>query len=155
MQAQADQSPSPDTLLCFALYSTVHALGRTYAPLLTSLGLTYPQYLTMLVLWDGDDVSVKTIGDRLYLDSGTLTPLLKRLEHAGLVTRCRDHADERQVKIRLTGKGRNLQRKARSIPTALARAIRQPAEKITSLTHDLKSLRSSLIASRCEEALAD
>src|SRR5436190_22787125 len=94
--------------LCFAIYSTAHAFNRVYKPLLDALGLTYPQYLVMLILWEREGPSVSEIGERLHLDSGTLTPLLKRLEAAGLVRRARDPADERQVRIALTLKGRAL-----------------------------------------------
>ena len=97
-----------DNQVCFAIYSTAHAFNRVYKPLLDRLGLTYPQYLVMLVLWERDDIAVKEIGERLYLDSGTLTPLLKRLEAADLVKRTRSTADERQVLIALTAKGRAL-----------------------------------------------
>src|ERR1700733_13776837 len=90
-----------DSQLCFALYSTTHALTKAYAPLLERLGLTYPQYLVMLVLWESEGLTVKELGERLQLDSGTLTPLLKRLEAAGLVRRERDRRDERQVRIGL------------------------------------------------------
>src|SRR3954463_16375045 len=86
-----------DNQLCFAVYAAAHAFNATYKPLLEPLGLTYPQYLAMLVLWEEDGVTVSAIGSRLGLDSGTLTPLLKRLEAAGLVSRLRDAADERQV----------------------------------------------------------
>src|SRR5205807_9052080 len=86
-----------DNQLCFAIYSTAHAFNRVYKPLLDKLGLTYPQYLVMLVLWERDGVSVKNIGERLFLDSGTLTPLLKRLEAAELIQRKRSTEDERQV----------------------------------------------------------
>src|SRR5689334_24429696 len=88
--------------LCFAIYSTAHAFNRVYKPLLDRLGLTYPQYLVMLVLWERDGLSVKEIGERLFLDSGTLTPLLKRLEVAHLVKRTRSAEDERQVLVALT-----------------------------------------------------
>src|SRR5215467_14258900 len=88
--------------LCFAVYSTAHAFNRVYKPLLDRLGLTYPQYLVMLALWERDGVPVKEIGERLFLDSGTLTPLLKRLETAELVTRTRSAEDERQVIVALT-----------------------------------------------------
>ena len=91
--------------LCFAVYSTAHAFNRVYKPLLDRLGLTYPQYLVMLVLWERDDIPVKEIGDKLLLDSGTLTPLLKRLEAAGLIKRIRSRQDERQVLISLTPRG--------------------------------------------------
>ena len=94
-----------DNQICFAVYSTAHAFNRVYKPLLDKLGLTYPQYLVMLVLWERDGVPVKDIGERLFLDSGTLTPLLKRLEAAELVKRTRSTEDERQVLIALTAKG--------------------------------------------------
>src|SRR3954468_2994928 len=105
------QSPKPaadaswlqlDRQLCFALYSTSLAMTKLYKPLLAPLGLTYPQYLAMLVLWEEGDVAVHELGERLFLDSGTLTPLLKRLQAAGYVERSRDAADERRVRIALT-----------------------------------------------------
>ncbi|MFN3628424.1 MAG: MarR family winged helix-turn-helix transcriptional regulator, partial [Parvibaculum sp.] len=99
--------------LCFAVYSTAHAFNHFYKRLLAPLDITYPQYLVMLVLWEGDQLTVKEIGARLQLDSGTLTPLLKRLEGAGLVTRTRDQRDERQVRIGLTATGRALRERAR------------------------------------------
>src|SRR5881392_4037683 len=94
--------------ICFAVYSTAHAFNRVYKPLLDRLGLTYPQYLVMLVLWERDDVAVRDIGAKLFLDSGTLTPLPKRLEAAHLVTRTRSREDERQVLIALTPQGQAL-----------------------------------------------
>lgn len=109
-----------DDQLCFALYSASRAMTRAYGPLLEPLGLTYPQYVTMLVLWEQDDVSVTEIGERLALDSGTLTPLLKRLEQQGFVQRTRSDADERVVRVRLTAKGRALQKKALGVPAELA-----------------------------------
>src|SRR5882724_7676932 len=109
-----------DDQFCFALYNASRAVIRSYAPLLEPLGLTYPQYLVLLVLWEGDGVPVKQIGERLALDSGTLTPLLKRLEHQGLVERRRGDDDERVVRIHLTAVGRALRAKARKIPNALA-----------------------------------
>src|SRR3954462_10871670 len=108
------QHPDPDRLLhldnqlCFALYSASLAMTKLYKPLLDELGLTYPQYLVMLVLWERDGLTVSEIGERLSLDSGTLTPLLKRLEAAELVSRIRDTDDERRVHIRLTAAGRRL-----------------------------------------------
>ena len=108
--------------LCFAVYSTAHAFNRAYKPLLDRLGLTYPQYLVMLVLWERDGVPVKDIGERLLLDSGTLTPLLKRLEAAELVKRSRSTEDERQVLIALTPKGQALQEKARAVPAGILAA---------------------------------
>jgi MarR family transcriptional regulator, organic hydroperoxide resistance regulator len=109
-----------DEQLCFALYNASRALTRAYAPLLEPLGVTYPQYLVLLVLWERDGVPVKELGERLALDSGTLTPLLKRLEQQGLVVRRRGEDDERIVRIHLTPDGRALRAKARKIPTELA-----------------------------------
>ena len=109
-----------DEQLCFALYSASRAVIRAYAPLLQPLGLTYPQYLVLLVLWERDGLPVKDVGERLALDSGTLTPLLKRLEHQGLVERRRGEDDERVVRIHLTAAGRALRAKARKIPMDLA-----------------------------------
>ena len=108
-----------DNQLCFAVYAAAQAFTATYKPLLQPLGLTYPQYLTMLVLWEEDGLTVSAIGARLGLDSGTLTPLLKRLEAAGFVSRARDAADERQVRIALTPAGRSLKQKAKGIPAKL------------------------------------
>src|SRR6188768_3304422 len=97
-----------DNQLCFALYSASLAMTKLYKPLLEELGLTYPQYLAMLVLWERDDLMVSELGERLYLDSGTLTPLLKRLEAAGLIARTRAVQEERRVHISLTAAGRKL-----------------------------------------------
>lgn len=132
--------------LCFAVYSTAHAFTRAYKPLLAPLGLTYPQYLVMLVLWQQDDMTVKDIGARLQLDSGTLTPLLKRMSVAGLVARQRDDGDERQVRIQLTEKGAALRTRARRIPAHLARTIGQSVPDIAALRQQLTLLRDSLDA---------
>ena len=113
--------PTVESQLCFALYSTLHAVGRIYAEILPDLDLTYPQYLVMLVLWEQDGVSVKEIGRRLHLDSGTLTPLLRRLEAAGLLVRERSPSDERQRRIALTPKGAGLKEAARTVPERLRR----------------------------------
>jgi MarR family transcriptional regulator, organic hydroperoxide resistance regulator len=109
-----------DRQLCFALYSASRAMTRAYAPLLEPLGLTYPQYLVMLVLWEEESASVKKLGARLALDSGTLTPLLKRLEQRGLVSRRRDAEDERVVRIDLTAAGKQLRARARGVPAEVA-----------------------------------
>jgi MarR family transcriptional regulator, organic hydroperoxide resistance regulator len=135
-----------DNQVCFAIYSTAHAFNRIYKPLLDRLGLTYPQYLVMLVLWERDDVAVKEIGERLYLDSGTLTPLLKRLEAADLVKRTRSTADERQVLIALTAKGRALQEKARTVPQAILAASACSVGELSALKNDLVALRDQLNA---------
>ena len=109
-----------DRQVCFALYSATRAVTQLYRPVLDALGLTYPQYLVLLVLWERDGLTVKQVGERLALDSGTLTPLLKRLEHQGLVERRRGEDDERLVRIHLTAAGRALRHKARKIPAELA-----------------------------------
>lgn len=106
--------------LCFALYSASRAFTRAYQPLLEPLGLTYPQYLVMLVLWEGEPLSVSALGARLGLDSGTLTPLLKRLEQAKLVRRRRDAEDERVVLVSLSPTGRALHQRALGVPRELA-----------------------------------
>ena len=128
-------TPDPlhlDQQLCFALYAASRAVTRAYAPLLEPLGVTYPQYLVLLVLWEEDDLSVKKLGERLFLDSATLTPLLKRLEQQGLVTRRRDQEDERVVRIALTAEGKALKAKARKVPMALAcRAGCEPGDAET------------------------
>ena len=132
--------------LCFAVYSTAHALNRVYKPLLEGLGLTYPQYLVMLILWERDGLTVSEIGERLHLDSGTLTPLLKRLEGAGLVRRARDAEDERQVRVALTPRGRALREKAKPIPAAIACAAGQSGEALQRLKGELVALRDELNA---------
>ena len=109
-----------DDQLCFALYAASRAVTAAYQPLLAPLGLTYPQYLVMLVLWEEDGPSIKHLGARLHLDSGTLTPLLKRLEAQGLVRRARDAGDERLVRIHLTPAGKKLERRAADVPRQLA-----------------------------------
>ena len=133
-----------DNQLCFALYSSSHLLTKVYKPLLKELGLTYPQYLTMLALWEEDGVTVGSLGEKLYLDSGTLTPLLKRMEAAKLLKRERSGADERQVFIHLTEKGRNLKRAAAAIPARVAAATDMTVPEIIKLRKQLTKLQSSL-----------
>jgi MarR family transcriptional regulator, organic hydroperoxide resistance regulator len=139
-----------DDQLCFALYAASRAVTRAYAPLLEPLGLTYPQYLVLLVLWETDGVSVRAIGERLALDSGTLTPLLKRLEAQGIVTRERSTEDERVVLVRLTRAGKWLEQRAREVPKALAcRAGLDPKDprstaKIERLRRELRGLTETL-----------
>jgi MarR family transcriptional regulator, organic hydroperoxide resistance regulator len=132
--------------LCFAVYSTAHAFNRVYMPLLDALGLTYPQYLVMLCLWERDGPAVKEIGERLHLDSGTLTPLLKRLETADLVRRARDTADERQVRINLTAAGRALRDKARAVPHGILCASGRTSDELKVLQKELVELRDRLNA---------
>lgn len=133
-----------DEQLCFALYSTGLALNKVYRRLLAPLGLTYPQYLAMLVLWENDGLTVSEIGERLFLDSATLTPLLKRLEASGLLTRTRASQDERQVVVELTAEGRALKTKARAIPSELFCAAECAPDELASLKQQLESLRESL-----------
>ena len=132
--------------LCFAVYSTAHAFNRFYKPLLDRLGLTYPQYLVMLVLWEQDGVAVKEIGERLYLDSGTLTPLLKRLEAAGFVKRTRSTEDERQVLVALTPQGQALKEKARTVPQSILAASECSVAELVALKSEIVTLRDRLNA---------
>ena len=136
-----------DKQFCFALYSASHAVTKTYKPLLDRLGLTYPQYLVMLVLWEQDGILVKDIGARLFLDSGTLTPLLKRLEANGLVERNRDPQDERQVRISLSPAGRALRAQATAIPEQLMCASGHEALALGRLRTELSSVRDDLFKS--------
>jgi len=133
--------------LCFAVYSTAHAFNRVYKPLLDRLGLTYPQYLVMLVLWEQDGLSVKEIGERLFLDSGTLTPLLKRMEAAHLLKRARSAEDERQVLVSLTAQGAGLRDKAKAIlPPAILDATGCSLSELADLHGRLVRLREHLDA---------
>jgi MarR family transcriptional regulator, organic hydroperoxide resistance regulator len=133
-----------DQHLCFALYATSLAMTKLYKPVLEPLGLTYPQYLVMLVLWERDGVTVSQLGERLGLDSGTLTPLLKRLEAAELVQRLRDAADERRVLLQLTAAGRALKTHAAAVPRALAEASGCSLGELADLTSRLQALRQRL-----------
>ena len=135
-----------DNQICFAIYSAAHAFNRVYKPLLDRLGLTYPQYLVMLVLWERDGLTVKEIGERLFLDSGTLTPLLKRLEAAGRVRRTRDSEDERQVRITLTEAGRTLKQQAAGVPPQLFCAMGMDLPGLIGLKDELAQLRATLDA---------
>jgi MarR family transcriptional regulator, organic hydroperoxide resistance regulator len=144
------RKPATELLLgnqvCFAIYSTAHAFNRVYKPLLKRLGLTYPQYLVMLVLWERDDLPVKDIGERLFLDSGTLTPLLKRLEVAELIKRTRGTEDERQVLIALTSRGQALREKARAVPHAILAASACSLTELSVMKNELIALRDRLNA---------
>lgn len=139
-----DEALRLDNQLCFALYSASLAMSRMYKPLLDALGLTYPQYLAMLVLWEQDQLGVSELGERLFLDSGTLTPLLKRMESAGLITRSRDAQDERRVTVALTPAGRRLNAKARGIPGCVLEASQCSVAEVASLTRRLQALRGQL-----------
>jgi DNA-binding MarR family transcriptional regulator len=141
---RADAWLALDKQLCFALYSASLAMTKVYKPLLAPLGLTYPQYLVMLALWEQDGQSVSTLGDRLALDSGTLTPLLKRLETQGSISRERDAQDERRVIVRLTPAGRQLKVQARRIPQEIGRASGCELSEIMDLTRQLTAVRDAL-----------
>ena len=147
MGNQKDEARKLANQLCFAVYSTAHAFNKVYKPLLDPLGLTYPQYLVMLILWDEDEVTVKELGQRLQLDSGTLTPLLKRLEANGLVTRRRSQADERRVVVALTEMGKALDARAAAVPRDLFCAIGMTLDGINQLRDNLLTLRGQLTSS--------
>ena len=133
-----------DNQLCFALYSTSLAMNKVYRKLLRKLGLTYSQYIVMLVLWERDELTVSEIGERLFLDSATLTPLLKRMELSGLLTRLRAENDERQVIVSLTKQGRNLKEKAQEVPVGIMCASDCSVEQMTAMKKELESLRAKL-----------
>ena len=150
MSEESKQSPGGvnqlalDNQFCFALYSASHAMTKTYKPMLDRLGLTYPQYLVMLVLWENDAILVKEVGARLFLDSGTLTPLLKRLETNGLVSRNRDPHDERQVRIVLSEHGRALREQAALIPAQVLCASGQELAPLGRLRTELSRVRDDM-----------
>ncbi len=146
MPNKSDAMLQLDNQLCFALYSTSLAMTKVYKPLLGELGLTYPQYLAMLVLWEKDGLMVSELGQRLYLDSGTLTPLLKRLETSGYISRIRALEDERRVYITLTSLGRKLKTRAAKIPDCILSASQCSISEISDLTRQVQSLRQHLVA---------
>lgn len=133
-----------DNQLCFALYSTSLLLTKVYKPLLQELGLTYPQYLAMMVLWESDGITVGDISSRMLTDPGSVTPLLKRLEAEGLLKRTRSSVDERVVELFLTDKGRNLREQAKSVPGCILTATQQSTAELGALRAELVALRSSL-----------
>lgn len=126
--------------LCFAFYACSREITKLYRPILSELGLTYTQYITLLALWEQDGIGVKELGSRLYLDSGTLTPLLKKLESQGLLTRTRSKTDERSVIIELTAKGHALKSRAAEVPTKLYSSAGLRQEELESLRTQLQSL---------------
>jgi MarR family transcriptional regulator, organic hydroperoxide resistance regulator len=142
----ADQALLLDNQVCFALYSASLAMTKLYKPLLDELGLTYPQYLVMLVLWETDGLTVSELGQRLSLDSGTLTPLLKRLEAAGLVNRLRAVQDERRVHIHLTAAGRKLKARAAKVPGCVLAASQCSLPELMTLVTQIRKLRERLAA---------
>jgi len=144
IQAISDDIPNLDDFLCFAVYSANLAFNRVYKPLLDELGLTYPQYLVLVVLYEEDDRTVGGLGDKLFLDSSTLTPLLKRMESAGYITRQRDPADERQVRIRITARGKAAREKVSCARGDLHKATGIPTSRFRQIRDDLVALRDNL-----------
>lgn len=145
-QPAAGPLPRVDQLLCFALYRASNRMGRAYRPLLDALGLTYPQYLVLLVLWDQQTATVGALGEALDLDSGTLTPLLKRMETNGLIRRRRDPDDERRVVVDLTEKGAALRHQAEAVPPAMAGRIAISLEEADTLCERVKQLADAIKA---------
>ncbi len=135
-----------DNQLCFALYSASLAMTKLYKPLLDALGLTYPQYLVMLVLWEQDGPSVSNLGERLNLDSGTLTPLLKRMEAAGWLARKRSDADERRVHVWLSPAGQALQARVQHIPGCILSQSKLQLGELVALNQQIKKLRDAMLA---------
>jgi MarR family transcriptional regulator, organic hydroperoxide resistance regulator len=133
-----------DNQLCFALYACSREVTKLYKPFLDELGLTYTQYITLLVLWEKDNITVKELGNRLHLDSGTLTPLLKKIETMGLVTRIRDKEDERNVYVKLTDDGIKMKDKAVEIPFKLFCSTGISAEEAVILKDKLRSMLETL-----------
>ncbi|OGB34656.1 MAG: MarR family transcriptional regulator [Burkholderiales bacterium RIFCSPLOWO2_12_FULL_61_40] len=149
--SQPQTTPAPsnpalllDNQLCFALYSASLAMTKLYKPLLDALDLTYPQYLVMLVLWEQDKLGVTALGERLSLDSGTLTPLLKRMEQAGLLVRQRSAEDERRVQVSLTSRGVQLKTRAATVPACVVAQTGRPIPELMALTRQLQGLRTRL-----------
>jgi DNA-binding MarR family transcriptional regulator len=141
------QVPRLDAQLCFALYSTSLAMNKLYRKLLRRLNLTYSQYLVMMVLWEKNEQTVSEVGERLFLDSATLTPLLKRMEQADLITRTRCPNDERQVIIALTPHGDALRHEAAKLPEAIISATQCTLEQVVGMKEQLNTLRDSLMRS--------
>src|SRR5688572_17869782 len=141
-----------DDFLCFAVYSASHAFSRVYKPMLDQLKLTYPQYLVMVALWETDDQTVGALGDRLSLESNTLTPLLKRLEVTGYVRRERDPRDERQVRVSLSEAGRDLRAEAEKVPACILEASGLDAADLGRLRQQITALRGALEAYQTRQA---
>lgn len=133
-----------DNQLCFALYACAKEVTKIYKPVLDAFGITYTQYITLLVLWEQDNLTVKELGKKLHLDSGTLTPLLKKLENIGIVQRVRDTQDERNVYVKLTDRGAGMKEEALEIPTKVFCHTGIPMEEAIALREQLKILLNNL-----------
>jgi len=145
-ESNTTQPQNLEQFLCFALYSTSLAMTKLYQPHLKPLGLTYPQYLVLLALWGKDGITVSEVGQRVQLDSGTLSNLLKRLEQAGFISRMRDTLhDERRVIIRLTGAGRELESQAAGIPAAMICEMGIPFETLASLRDGIRHVQEKIV----------
>jgi DNA-binding MarR family transcriptional regulator len=142
--ALIDEALLLDNQLCFAMYSASLAMTKAYKKILAPLEITYPQYLVMLVLWEKDGVTVSELGARLFLDSGTLTPLLKRMESMGLLHRNRDAGDERRVVVSLSDGGRALREKAKAVPQQMS-CMLPTLDQIKALVVELKQVRKGLV----------
>ncbi|RCS22550.1 MarR family transcriptional regulator [Phyllobacterium salinisoli] len=136
--------PEIDELLCFSIYSAGHAFNQLYRPMLDEIGLTYPQYLVLVALWSRDGRTVKELGKLLYLDSSTLTPLLKRMESAGLITRTRNMQDERQVLLHLTNEGRAFQARAAHVSQCVQEAVGLDAETVRKVQMAIDAIRDGI-----------
>ena len=142
---QTPGDPLPlDAQLCFSLYSTTIAINRLYKPMLDSLGVTYPQYLVLSTLWEKDGQTISAIADRLALEPSTITPLMKRLEAAGFVSRQRNPVDERQVQVFMTAKGKGLRREASCLTDALLENSGLKVEEMVALNDQVRRLRGAL-----------
>lgn len=144
--------PKLDESLCFAVYSAGLAFNRIYKPILDGMGLTYPQYLVMMALWEKDGQGVGELGDQLFLESNTLTPLIKRLEAGGYVKRARDTEDERQVRVTLSAKGRDLLKQASCVPGQVLEASGMSVEQLVRLRNSVAGLRDNLRAAADADA---
>jgi MarR family transcriptional regulator, organic hydroperoxide resistance regulator len=142
--ADPDEATKLDDFLCFAIYSANLAMNRLNKPVLDRLGLTYPQYIVLVALYERDDQTVSALGDKLFLDSSTLTPLLKRMEAMGHLTRQRDPEDERQVRVRLTSQGRSVREGALPFRSGLVKAIGLGPAEFQHLRQELVKLRANL-----------
>ena len=140
----SDYIPTLDQQLCFSLYGASMAINRAYKPLLDALEITYPQYLVLSALWETDGLSVGAIGERLGLDSSNVTPLVKRMEGSGLVSRVRNPADERQVVVSLTDAGRDMQARSTCLGQTLFAAGGMSVERLVRLNEEVQAFRDSV-----------
>ncbi len=146
MSDMTTRTPDTGDMLCFALYSASHAMTRLYRPLLAPLGLTYPQYLVLVSLWAQDGRSVRELGEELALESNTLTPLLKRMEESGLITRARSSEDERVVQVSLTEKGNALRSEAEKVTACVFEASGLSLDELGRLRNEVRALRDRIAA---------